>query len=159
MPSNELSSRKQQAVLLEATGLSREEIVALGIASTATISRWRREPEYQTAVTELSDKLTGSLEPLFQKLRVELAAGAHKSIETLMNAQEAMKDDDGAQVPDWPIRVKAAAELLNKLKEAGLVTSSSSGDEAGPTQAAAAAVIIIKDDDVQSDVIEGTTSP
>lgn len=159
MSSSELSSRKQQSVLLEATGLTREEIVSLGVASTATISRWRRDPEYQEAVQELTGKLVDSLEPLFQKVKVELASGAHQSIQTLLEAQNAMKDEDGAQVPDWPVRVRAATEMLNKLNVAGLVAAAKGVDEGQHTATAAAAVIVIKDDEEKDvDVIEGTAT-
>lgn len=140
MSDGNLVSAKQQAVLLEAQGLSRDEIAKLGIASTATVSRWRKDPEYKKAVEEMRAKTVTALEPLFNKVKADLVAAAVKSIATLLEAQQAMNEDGD---PDHPTRIKAAIGILDKLRAAGF---GESVDDRASGSSSSAAVIVIRED-------------
>lgn len=101
-------AKRQQGALLDASGHSISEVTALLGVSESTVSRWRRDPDYQAEVERLREKQVQAVAPLLEHIKSQVVEGATKALRTLEDALEAT-DDDGQ--PLWTTRMEAASKI------------------------------------------------
>ena len=96
-----LTQTQQQAAHLLGSGRGRNEIAAdLGVAPSS-ISRWRKNPDF---------------EELVEKTRLRVIADDPEPRDTLRAALSA-RESDGVGIAAWRVRVFAAAKLLDLGKK------------------------------------------
>lgn len=114
VPGEDLTLRQRQAAVLEAAGLDTTGIGITLKLNKKTIERWRREePQYNIAVKEYESRAIQDLEPIVQRIQLDMAVAVEKAITTIISAMDA---NTKAGTPAWAARLKAAADALNHAK-------------------------------------------
>jgi hypothetical protein len=124
--------------MLEATGHSISQIMAVVAVSESTVSRWRRLDEYKAEVSRLQSKHLETVEPLITRVKEGITSGAIEATNALREALNATlpgSESYGEPIPDWEVRMQAANILLRDFK--GLVAvaaDAGAGQDGGPAQ-------------------------
>lgn len=135
-----LSQAQLQAAVVDATGATREEIAKVVGTSEASITAWRRKPEYQGEVQRLKQQSQTVLFEAVKRMHENLLDGANDAIRTLRDNLDAI---DSRGRPAYAVRHKAAETLLQHGVDVERESRPSAAGAAAPNQAV---VVVIKDD-------------
>ena len=147
-----LTPRMRMGAYMEARGLSREEVAEAVGVSVTSVSRWRKEPEYQQAIQTWQAAELEAIENLFGRYRFAAVEAALKAINTDVEALKAMHPEH-PEAPDWKVRREASESLRRHAQELLQIVAGGAGD---PAQAKAAAAITVNIQSSRDDIIEGT---
>jgi hypothetical protein len=111
------SARARRAVFLQAHGHSRTETAALIGVAPATISVWKRHPQWQRELERWRALAEAPLElrqPLLQRQSLAAAGEALEQLGLIMkHATKHVRTSAGPrELPDWPTRQKASRLVL-----------------------------------------------